>query len=77
MWRRLCVDVDSDGSILGASVEFYSDRQSSEDQILVMDEGWVSRHDWSDVITALRDEGWTQLPLWCHWPPLPPWRTEG
>ena len=63
MWRRLCVDVDEDGAILGASVEFFSDQKLEQDSVLVMEPGWVDHKTLTEVIVDLEVEGWIQPPL--------------
>lgn len=63
MWRRLCVDVDADGAILGASVEIYSDQKLEKDSVLVMEPGWVDHKTLVQCIEDLEREGWMQPPL--------------
>lgn len=40
MWRRLCVDVDQDGNVLGGSVELREQTDRSVTVIDVMPVGW-------------------------------------
>lgn len=63
MWRRLCVDVDVDGTLLGASVEIYSDSQLVKDVVLVMEDGWVEGRTLTEAITSLEETGFLQPPL--------------
>lgn len=63
MWRRLCIDVDVDGTLLGASVEIYSDQKLEKDSVLVMEPGWVDHKTLVQAIEDLEREGWMQPPL--------------
>lgn len=63
MWRRLCVDVDVDGTLLGASVEIYSDSQLVKDVVLVMEDGWVDHKTLTEAISELEATGFLQPPL--------------
>jgi len=40
-WRRLCVDVDDGGNVLGASVELYDDTTADAKAVLVASGGEV------------------------------------
>ena len=63
MWRRLCIDVDHDGTILGASVELYDEATVDRRGILVMEPGWSESHTLESVFAALLHDGWVQAPL--------------
>lgn len=63
MWRRLCIDVDVDGTLLGASVEIYSDQKHECDSVLVMEPGWVDHKTLVQAIEDLERSGWIQPPL--------------
>lgn len=63
MWRRLCIDVDDDGTVIGGSVEFYSDRDLHQDSVLVMEPGWADGRTVIDAALSLEVDGWLQPPL--------------
>lgn len=63
MWRRLCIDVDADGTIIGGSVEIYSDEQLTRDAVLVMEPGWADAHTLVTAVQDLEANGWLQPPL--------------
>ena len=70
-WRRLCVDVDDEWGVLGASIEYYGDRKVDPDRICVM-----ARSDWSGedpaaVLQLLLERDWTQ-PSFTFGPPPNP-----
>jgi hypothetical protein len=35
-WRRLCVDVDEDNAVIGASIEFYDDSKVKPNAVVVL-----------------------------------------
>jgi hypothetical protein len=43
-WRRLCIDVDDSGRVLGASIEHYDDRKVDPRSI-----GVLARREWDGV----------------------------
>jgi hypothetical protein len=47
-WRRLCIDVDEYGEVIGGSVEYYSDRTVSADHVLVL-----SQSDWKGRLPGM------------------------
>jgi hypothetical protein len=63
VFRRLCIDVDHDGTVIGASVEFYSDRTLDMGDLLVMEPGWVDGLDPEQACKRLLADGWIQPPL--------------
>lgn len=63
MWRRLCVDVDADGRVIGASAEVYTETSSEADHIVVMEPGYGDGLRPSEVCGKLEVEGWLQFPL--------------
>lgn len=63
MFRRLCIDVDADGTLLGASVEFYSDTKLERNYVLVMEPGWVESRTLLEAIVDLEVDGWMSPPL--------------
>jgi hypothetical protein len=54
-WRRLCVDVDNDGTVIGGSVEFYDDAQAGRiTKLVVPSRDWerAEPHELLDVLLA-------------------------
>lgn len=60
-WRRLCIDVDDDLEVLGASIEWYSDRKTGPDEIGVLARSDWNRHTVEEVLEELCAAGWNQL----------------
>lgn len=46
-WRRLCIDVDEQLHVLGASIEWYTDQDVAADEILVL-----AQTDWANLSVA-------------------------
>ena len=63
MFRRLCIDVDNLGYVLGASVEFYSERDLHMGDLLVMEPGWTDGLSPEEAFDRLLREGTIQPPL--------------
>ena len=63
MWRRLCVDVDGDGTVVGGSVEIYTDETARADCVLVMEPGWADGLSPDRALELLLRDGWLQPPL--------------
>lgn len=61
--RRLCLDVDLDGTVIGGSVELYDERDGRRYALLVMPEGWADTHDLASAIRDLFESGWMTPPL--------------
>lgn len=62
-WRRLCVDIDNDGSVIGGSVEFYDDTKRGDIAKIV-----VPRRDWEcaephQLFSTLLASSWHQPTL--------------
>lgn len=64
MWRRLCVDVDHAGKLLGASIEHYTEEASPARVVEVMSPRWTDSRSCYDAFHDLLvwDEG--QGTLW-------------
>lgn len=71
-WRRLCVDVDDDGTVLGASIEHYEDRGVGPDTVVVLARSFWRGKSPQDVLEDEIEVGWPQgsLPFEMH--PKPP-----
>lgn len=52
-WRRLCVDVDDGGNVLGGSVELYDDSQSGANAVLVASGGECNGHSPATLLAYL------------------------
>ena len=63
MFRRLCIDVDHDGTVIGASVEFFSDQRVERTDVLVMEPGWVDGLSPAEALDGVLRDGWIQPPL--------------
>lgn len=64
MWRRLCIDLDEDGTLIGGSVEFYDDTTVTRSYVVVMEVGWAESHDEVSGYDALLEVTPPQLRLW-------------
>lgn len=53
MWRRLCVDVDEAGKLLGASIEHYSESEAPARVVEVMPPNWVTNRSVYDAFHDL------------------------
>lgn len=63
MWRRLCLDLDEDGTLIGASVEFYDDSTVSKNAVLVMEPGWAESRTYEQACADLLTTGTFQPSL--------------
>jgi hypothetical protein len=61
--RRLCVDVDWDGTVIGGSVEFRTEELNLHYSTLVMPVGWAEGLDYAAAIQDLFQNGRHQKPL--------------
>ena len=66
-WRRLCIDVTDDGSIVGASVEYFSERKSERVAVAVMARSAFRGHTRQDLIEELEQLHWPQPGLPFNW----------
>lgn len=46
-WRRCCIDVDMDGRVMGASIEFYNDMKLKPNVVAVL-----ARSEWNGCVPA-------------------------
>jgi hypothetical protein len=76
MWRRLTVDVGSEGQVLGGSVEFYARPSGGRDAVLVMPIGWGQTLSPVEALARLEVEGWLETPLPFEGAGGPRWRPE-
>lgn len=59
-WRRLCVDVDDDGTVLGASIEHFEDRTIGPDAVVVLEGAFWRGKTPEAVLQKELDLGWPQ-----------------
>lgn len=64
MWRRLCIDVENDGTVVGASVEFWSDRDGNRELVMVLEDTFWADLPLPELVLKLQADGWRQPPLW-------------
>lgn len=73
-WRRLCVDVDDDGQVIGGSIEHYRDTQLDPNCTVVFArQVWFGRSP-IELVVAELDLGWPQPELPFVYHPAPPSR---
>lgn len=64
MWRRLCVDVDHTGRLIGASIEHYTEQESPARVVEVMSPNWTNTRSVYDAFHDLLVWEAAQGTLW-------------
>jgi len=68
-FRRLCVDIDDWGVVVGGSAEYYDDSQAPHVATAVLTDSDVSSRSRYAVLDILDQLGWPQEALAFPWPP--------
>jgi len=66
-WRRLCIDMTDDGTIVGASVEYFSERRSERLAVAVMARSALRGLTRDEVVDRLEALGWPNPHLPLNW----------